>query len=123
MPNSDAFIKKIYYKRLEIDVDDSSPWNKKYSLTIEGALWSLNGPAKYDDFGLKQWYKNGVRHRLDGPAVTWRGSEEWFVNGKKLRCTGRRMVGIMILITLKTIISYFKFEDMVFIKQWTYLTK
>jgi hypothetical protein len=37
----------------------------------------------YSD-GSKEWYQNGKRHRLDGPAVeSSDGSKEWWINGIK----------------------------------------
>ena len=35
--------------------------------------------------GTKEWWVEGKRHRLDGPAVEYAdGYKEWWVNGKKL---------------------------------------
>jgi hypothetical protein len=35
--------------------------------------------------GDKFWHLNGLRHRLDGPAVVWiSGSKAWFLNGEHL---------------------------------------
>ena len=37
----------------------------------------------------KEWYSNGLHHRINGPAVIWKnGDEEWFVNGKRHRTDG-----------------------------------
>ncbi len=37
------------------------------------------------------WYKNGKRHRKDGPAVIWGdGSQFWYKNGKRHREDGHR---------------------------------
>lgn len=34
------------------------------------------------NYGDKEWFKNGKRHREDGPAIEWRvGSKEWFIDG------------------------------------------
>jgi len=30
------------------------------------------------------WYKDGELHREDGPAIISDGSEEWYLNGKKI---------------------------------------
>jgi len=36
--------------------------------------------------GRKEWWKDGVLHREDGPAVVWAdGTQEWWVNGKGIR--------------------------------------
>ena len=42
-----------------------------------------DGPAIEGDDGVyKAWYLNGERHRVDGPAVVWRGgSKQWWING------------------------------------------
>jgi len=32
----------------------------------------------------KSWFKNGKRHREDGPAIEWKlGSKEWYIDGVK----------------------------------------
>jgi hypothetical protein len=39
--------------------------------------------------GSKEWHANGVRHRLDGPAVVWpTGTKSWYVNGQLHRLDG-----------------------------------
>ena len=41
----------------------------------------------------KEWYKNGVFHRDDGPAVEWaNGYKEWFINGKLHREDGPALI-------------------------------
>ena len=48
-----------------------------------------DGPAMEYDNGDKIWYKNGVRHRENGPAVEWRnGTKFWYKNGVKHREDG-----------------------------------
>ena len=38
--------------------------------------------GRYEYKGNVHWYKDNVRHRLDGPAIEWEnGSKEWHVNG------------------------------------------
>jgi hypothetical protein len=35
--------------------------------------------------GSKEWFQNGERHRLDGPAVEYAdGSKEWFIEDEYL---------------------------------------
>jgi len=35
--------------------------------------------------GTKEWYKNGLRHREDGPAIEYfNGDKYWYLNGEKL---------------------------------------
>ena len=39
--------------------------------------------------GDKYWYQNGVRHRLDGPAVELaNGTKAWYQNGERHRLDG-----------------------------------
>ena len=39
--------------------------------------------------GTKEWYKDGKRHREDGPAVEWEsGYKEWYLEGKLHREDG-----------------------------------
>jgi hypothetical protein len=41
-----------------------------------------NGPAIEFSSGAKSWWINGKCHRDDGPAVEWiNGYEEWWLNG------------------------------------------
>ena len=47
-----------------------------------------NGLIKYSD-GTKRWWKNGERHREDGPAIEYpNGTKEWCKNGKRHREDG-----------------------------------
>ncbi len=40
-------------------------------------------------FGIKEWYKNGLRHREDDPAVEYpNGTKCWYKNGKLHREDG-----------------------------------
>lgn len=42
-----------------------------------------------DEYGNKRWFKDGKRHREDGPAeIRHDGTERWFINGKKHRIGG-----------------------------------
>jgi hypothetical protein len=35
--------------------------------------------------GHKEWWVNGKRHRMDGPAVEWaNGDKEWYFRNKKV---------------------------------------
>lgn len=56
----------------------------------DGRFHNENGPARINEFGDKFWYKHGILHRADGPAVelTLRHSENiyiWFLNGKEFK--------------------------------------
>ena len=36
-----------------------------------------------------EWYQNGLKHRIDGPAVEWAdGTNEWWLNGRRHRTDG-----------------------------------
>lgn len=42
-----------------------------------------------DEYGIVSWYKDGEKHREDGPAVEWSdGDREWWLNGKRHREDG-----------------------------------
>ena len=52
---------------------------------VDGLRHRLDGPAYERTNGYKEWWVNGLRHRLDGPAILWPdGSYEWYVDGKKV---------------------------------------
>ena len=39
-------------------------------------------------YGDKQWFFNGQRHRLDGPAVECAdGTKHWWFKGEKIECS------------------------------------
>ena len=43
-----------------------------------------DGPAIEYYHGTKAWYKNGSLHRINGPALeTTDGYKEWYLNGKR----------------------------------------
>ena len=48
-------------------------------------LHSETGPAVIHPDGYQAWYQNGLRHRVDGPAVVYpeMGLEVRYVNGVK----------------------------------------
>jgi len=42
-----------------------------------------------DEDGDKFWYQNGIRHRVDGPAVEYAdGTKHWYQNGQLHRVDG-----------------------------------
>lgn len=48
----------------------------------EGLLHNLNGPAfRGSDNGREEWWRDGIRHRNGGPALTTDHREEWWYNG------------------------------------------
>ncbi len=43
--------------------------------------------------GIKEWWKNGKRHRLDGPAIEWvDGTKEWWIDGQRHRLDGPALI-------------------------------
>ena len=45
--------------------------------------------CKVGEWGDKEWWLNGKRHREDGPAIeTTHGNKEWFLNGEYHREDG-----------------------------------
>ena len=41
------------------------------------------GECETDHNGNTQYFRNGKRHRKDGPAIEWAdGHKEWYPNGK-----------------------------------------
>jgi hypothetical protein len=70
--------------RCEIDGEGTKRWiNEKDELHRE------DGPAIDNYRGSKEWFKEGKRHRLDGAAIVHvNGSEMWFKEGKRHRLDG-----------------------------------
>lgn len=54
-----------------------------------GVLHRENGPAVFRLGGNEEWYRDGKLHRADGPAVMYGdGGQEWFLNGEMHRDDG-----------------------------------
>jgi hypothetical protein len=69
---------------MEIDVIGNIFWRNK-----EGLLHRLDGPAVEYTSGAKEWFQNGKIHRLDGPAIEGAdGRKLWYQNGKLHRLDG-----------------------------------
>ena len=59
----------------------------------DGKRHRTDGPAVLYTNGTQFWYKEGERHRTDGPAaVRTNGSEAWYINGKPHRTDGPAVV-------------------------------
>jgi len=57
-------------------LDGSKDWFK------EGKRHREDGPARECLSGYKEWIKEGEFHRIDGPAIEYTdGSGEWWING------------------------------------------
>ena len=48
--------------------------------------------VRIDTIGDRRWFKNGKKHRKDGPAIEWaNGHREWWINGFPHRENGPAM--------------------------------
>jgi len=69
----------------EIDKYGTERWYK------DGKRHREDGPAVINTAGLERWYKDGKRHREDGPATIYsEGSQYWYLreyylNGKQIK--------------------------------------
>ena len=60
---------------------------------VNGQRHRLDGPALIYANGHQAWYVNGQRHRLDGPADIWaNGSQAWYVNDQLHRLDGPAVI-------------------------------
>jgi hypothetical protein len=58
-------------------------------LNAEGKKHRIYGPAFVNEaYGIEEWFKDGLHHRLDGPAVTHAGNFYWLKEGKRHRLDG-----------------------------------
>ena len=63
---------------IEIDKDGNKFYYSDKAMT---KCHRVDGPAVKYKGGLCIWYLNGKKHREDGPAVTWNGSKLWYLSG------------------------------------------
>lgn len=55
----------------------------------EGKMHRIYGPAYFSRiYNLEQWYKDGLRHREDGPAYIHNKNKVWFYEDKLHRLDG-----------------------------------
>jgi hypothetical protein len=67
--------------------DDTQEWWQN------GKRHRLDGPAWIHPDGSQEWHQNGKRHRLDGPAVIWAdGYQVWYQDGMVHRLDGPAMI-------------------------------
>ena len=72
---------------LHVDTDGTKCWYK------DGLIHREDGPAIIYKDGAQYWYKNGKYHRDDGPAAICRdGSQYWLKNGKYHRDDGPAII-------------------------------
>ena len=56
---------------------------------LNGKRHRVDGPAVEWANGYKSWFLNGERHRVDGPAVEYtNGDKEWYLNGQQFTKSG-----------------------------------
>ena len=55
----------------------------------DGQKHRIDGPAVEHSNGTKEWWMNGMKHREDGPAVEFSdGGKEWWLDGNRHREDG-----------------------------------
>ena len=70
--------------RREVDDYGTVRW-----FNADGVRHRVDGPAVTNSFGTKRWYLNGERHRTDGPAIEFSdGTKYWYLNGRLHREDG-----------------------------------
>ena len=70
-----------------IEADDTQVWYK------DGERHRLDGPAAIWADGTQFWYKDGRRHRIDGPAVILTdGTQRWYKDGRRHRTDGPAVI-------------------------------
>lgn len=53
----------------------------------EGHKHKLDGPAAKWDDGTQEWWVEGCLHRIDGPAVVDpKGEHQWWIDGEEYDC-------------------------------------
>ena len=60
----------------------------KYWKNSLGQLHRLDGPAIEYAHGSEVWYKNGKKHRINGPADISNSAKGWYFEGKLHRLDG-----------------------------------
>jgi hypothetical protein len=63
---------------------------------VEGKRHRIDGPALIHEDGSKSWYRNGKLHREDGPARIRNNCLEWWWRG--MCCHGQKPIGDYIVI-------------------------
>ena len=64
-------------------------WDIRTEWFQNGERHRIDGPAVEFKDGTEFWYQNGKLHRIDGPAVEWAdGSKFWYQNYKLHKTDG-----------------------------------
>lgn len=78
---------KVHSESEEAEASNNKRWYRK------GLLHRDDGPAVELPDGTKEWWVNGKRHRDDGPAmICANGSRSWWQNGLLHRDNGPAMI-------------------------------
>jgi len=74
---------------IKINMKVVKRWNRTEIFNDKDELHSFNDNPAVTTIGTKQWYKEGKRHRLDGPAIISANRYKyWYQNGKQHRLDG-----------------------------------
>ena len=77
--SKEEFVEVLTLRR-EVDDYGTVCW-----FNADGVRHRVDGPAIERADGTKHWWLNGKRHREDGPAVIGAtGTKIWFLNGKEV---------------------------------------
>jgi hypothetical protein len=80
-----SYLYKVKLKRLKMQEYQVKVYDYKTEWYQNGERHRLDGPAVEYASGYKEWYQNGELHRLDGPAVEYAdGSKAWFIENECL---------------------------------------
>ena len=123
MENGVKLLLRTYISESTIRIDDFDTAFKVYGgdviYLLDNKLHRMNGPAfirknelylylrngkfhrdgdspaieSYDD-SYKVYYKNGIKHRENGPAVIVKGSQEFWLNGVQIKSEERFINGV-----------------------------
>lgn len=77
-----------------ISYDIEGHKEEKFLIELCGkqVLHRSTGPA-YTTYDMESWWFYGIRHRMDGPAITWAsGHQEWWVKGQLHREDGPAII-------------------------------
>jgi hypothetical protein len=88
------FFKYIFVRKIFQFLNKLLKFHRGYRNNL-GKLHCVNGPAIIRTFPyyFEEWWIDGKRHRVGGPAVTYDdGSEDWLQNGKLHRVDGFAIV-------------------------------
>ena len=59
----------------------------------DGIVHRIYGPARISKkYNVQEWYKNGLRHRENGPAVIHKNNMVWFYEGELHRLDGPAVI-------------------------------